>query len=278
MFYKEMMHRYAKLAGLRPRKIITVPVLTPRLSSHWVSLVTPVPKRLALPLVDSLVNEVVVDAALDVRHFLPEPDGGLLNFSTAVKFALERVRNQDVQTRWSSAAVPGAPSEPLSTDPSWSGGSLYVDLRERVTTATPENLWKIIESIGGANGYYSLPFLWEVRGVLDRLLGGVGLRRGRRDPEKLYVGETLDFWRVERCDRGKLLRLRAEMKLPGLAWLELIVDENEKGQTVYRQRATYRPMGLLGHMYWWAVAPFHVFVFGFMIRRIPAAAQRLGNQ
>lgn len=278
MFYKEMMHRYAKLAGLRPRKIITVPVLTPRLSSHWVSLVTPVPKRLALPLVDSLVNEVVVDEALDVRHFLPEPDGGLLNFSTAVKFALERVRNQDVQTRWSSAAVPGAPSEPLSTDPSWSGGSLYVDLRERVTTATPENLWKIIESIGGANGYYSLPFLWEVRGVLDRLLGGVGLRRGRRDPEKLYVGETLDFWRVERCDRGKLLRLRAEMKLPGLAWLELIVDENEKGQTVYRQRATYRPMGLLGHMYWWAVAPFHVFVFGFMIRRIPAAAQRLGNQ
>ncbi len=277
MFYKEMMQRYAKIAGLRPRKILTVPVLTPRLSSHWVSVVTPVPRRLALPLVDSLVNEVVVNKDLDVRQFLAEPTEGLLDFNTAVAYALERVRNQDVQTRWSSASVPGAPSEPLSTDPDWSGGSLYVDLRERVTTASPDNLWKVIEAIGGKNGYYSLPFLWEIRGLIDRLMGGVGLRRGRRDPEHLYVGETVDFWRVERCDRGQLLRLRAEMKLPGLAWLELIVDQDAEGRTVYRQRATYRPTGLLGHMYWWAVVPFHVFVFGFMVRRIPAAAERLSH-
>lgn len=277
MFYKEMMQRYASIAGLRPRKILTVPVLTPRLSSHWVSLVTPVPKRLALPLVDSLVNEVVVNSDLDVRQFLNEPKEGLLDFNTAVAYALERVRNQDVQTRWSSASVAGAPSAPLSTDPEWSGGSLYVDLRERVTTATPENLWKIIESIGGKNGYYSLPFLWEIRGLIDRLMGGVGLRRGRRDPVHLYVGESVDFWRVERCDRGQLLRLRAEMKLPGLAWLELMVDHDQQGRTIYRQRATYRPTGLLGHMYWWAVVPFHVFVFGFMVRRIPAAAERLSS-
>ena len=275
MFYKEMMQKYAKVAGLRPRKIVTVPVLTPRLSSHWVSLVTPVPRRLALPLVDSLVNEVVVSPDLDVRKFLPEPENGLLDFNTAVEYALNRVRNQDVQTRWSSASVPGTPSEPLPTDPDWSGGSLYVDLRERETTATPENLWKVIEGIGGENGYYSMPFLWEIRGLLDRLIGGVGLRRGRRDPEHLYVGETVDFWRVERCDRGQLLRLRAEMKLPGLAWLELIVDQNEQGKTIYRQRATYRPTGLFGHMYWWSVAPFHVFVFGFMVKRIPAKAEKL---
>ena len=274
MLYREMMQRYAKVAGLRPRTIVSVPVLTPRLSSHWVSLVTPVPRRLALPLVDSLVNEVVVDPARDVRKILPEPEGGLLGFDTAVTYALDRVRNQDVQTRWSSASVPGAPSAPLPTDPDWSGGTLYVDLRERATSASPEALWRIIEGIGGSNGYYSSLFLWEIRGFLDRLIGGVGLRRGRRDPHHLYVGETVDFWRVERCDRGRLLRLRAEMRLPGLAWLELAIDHDEHGRTVYRQRATYRPFGLLGHLYWWAVVPFHALVFGSMVRRIPAAAER----
>ena len=278
MYYKEMMQRYAKVAGLRPRTILTVPVLTPRLSSHWVSLVTPVPRRLALPLVDSLVNEVVVNPEIDVRSFLPEPDGGLLDFDTAVTYALDRVRNQDVQTRWSSASVPGAPSAPLPTDPDWSGGTLYVDMRERVTSATPDALWKIIEGIGGSNGYYSSLFLWEIRGFLDRLIGGVGLRRGRRDPHQLYVGETVDFWRVERCDRGQLLRLRAEMRLPGLAWLELIVDRDDAGRTVYKQRATYRPFGLLGHMYWWVVVPFHALVFGSMVRRIPAASERLPKE
>ena len=274
MYYRDMMQRYAKVAGLRPRTIVTVPILTPRLSSHWVSLVTPVPRRLALPLVDSLVNEVVIDAELDARRFLPEPTGGLLDFATAVQLALDRVRNQDVETRWSSASVPGAPSAPLPTDPAWSGGTLYVDLRERRTTASPEALWRVIEGIGGSNGYYSALFLWEIRGFLDRLFGGVGLRRGRRDPEHLYVGETVDFWRVERCDRGQLLRLRAEMLLPGLAWLELIVDRDATGATVYRQRATYRPVGLLGHAYWWAVVPFHAIVFGSMVRRIPSAAER----
>ena len=168
MHYKEMMQNYAKVAGLPPRRIVTVPVLTPRLSSHWVSLVTPVPRRLALPLVDSLVNEVVVHPDLDVRTFLTPPVEGLTDFTTAVELALMRVRNQDVQTRWSSASVPGTSSEPLPTDPEWSGGSLYSDFRERVTTASPENLWKIIEGIGGDNGYYALPFLWELRGQIGR--------------------------------------------------------------------------------------------------------------
>jgi len=275
MAYREMMQRYAEVAGLRPRKIVSVPVLTPRLSSHWVSLVTPVPRRLALPLVDSLVNEVVVSPDLDARSFLEEPENGLLDFATAVEYALDRVRNQEVETRWSSALLPGAPSAPLSTDPDWSGGTLYVDLRERKTSAHPDKLWDVIEGIGGANGYYSALFLWEIRGLLDRLIGGVGLRRGRRDPQHLYVGEAVDFWRVERCDRGQLLRLRAEMKLPGLAWLELSVTHNNDGDVVYRQRATYRPFGLLGHLYWWAVVPFHALVFGSMVRRIPAAAEKL---
>ena len=277
MLYSEMMKRYAKAAGLRQRVIVTVPVLTPRLSSHWVSLVTPVPRRLALPLVDSLVNEVVVDPNNDARAFVAPPPAGLLGFDAAVSLALEKVRNQEVDTRWSTASVPGAPSAPLPTDPDWSGGSLYVDLREHTTTASPEALWHVIEGIGGENGYYSALFLWEIRGLLDRVIGGVGLRRGRRDPRHLYVGESVDFWRVERCDRGSLLRLRAEMKLPGLAWLELIVDHDDRGRTVYRQRATYRPFGLLGHLYWWAVVPFHAIVFGSMVRNIPAAAERHGH-
>lgn len=274
MLYSEMMKRYAKVAGLRQRIIVTVPVLTPRLSSHWVSLVTPVPRRLALPLVDSLVNEVVIDPAHDARAFIAAPPAGLLDFDSAVKLALDKVRNQEVDTRWSTASVPGAPSAPLPTDPDWSGGSLYVDLREHTTTASPDALWDVIEGIGGENGYYSALFLWEIRGLLDRLIGGVGLRRGRRDPRRLYVGESVDFWRVERCDRGSLLRLRAEMRLPGLAWLELIVDHDDAGRTVYRQRATYRPIGLLGHLYWWAVVPFHAVVFGSMVRNIPHAAER----
>lgn len=271
MTYQEMMQRYARVAGLRRRVIVTVPVLTPRLSSHWVSLVTPVPRRLALPLVDSLVNEVVVDPALDVRKFLPADQ--LTGFDRAVELALERVRNQEVETRWSSASTPGAPSAPLPTDPAWSGGSLYTDLRERETSASAEALWKVIEGIGGSNGWYSALFLWEIRGLIDRIMGGVGLRRGRRDPHRLYVGETVDFWRVEQRDPPHLLRLRAEMRLPGLAWLELMVDQSE-GKVRYRQRATYRPVGLLGHLYWWAVAPFHGIVFGSMCRNITRAAER----
>jgi uncharacterized protein YbjT (DUF2867 family) len=273
MTYQEMMQRYAKVAGLRKRFIVRVPVLTPRLSSHWVSLVTPVPRRLALPLVDSLVNEVIVDPDIDVRKHLAQPQEGLTDFDRAVELALQRVRNQDVETRWSGASVPGAPSNPLPTDPEWSGGSLYVDLRERKTSASPEALWRVIEGIGGANGWYSILFLWEIRGLIDRLMGGVGLRRGRRDPKHLYVGETVDFWRVERRDPPNLLRLRAEMKLPGLAWLELMVAE-EDGQVMFRQRATYRPAGLLGHAYWLAVAPFHGIVFGSMARNITRAAER----
>lgn len=277
MTYQEMMQRYAKVAGLPRRLILTVPVLTPRLSSHWVSLVTPVPRRLALPLVDSLVNEVVVNADLDARKVLPPPEGGLTGFDRAVELALERVRNQEVETRWSSASVFGAPSSPLPTDPDWSGGSIYEDLRSRPTQATPEDLWRVIEGIGGDNGWYSALFLWEIRGLIDRLIGGVGLRRGRRDPFRLYVGESVDFWRVERRDPPHLLRLRAEMKLPGLAWLDLMVEVID-GTTYFKQRATYRPFGLLGHAYWWVVAPFHGLVFGSMARNITKAAEKFARE
>ena len=274
--YREMMRRYAAVAGLPRRLIIPVPVLSPWWSSHWVGLVTPVPNSLARPLVESLRNTVVCREH-DIATHVPDPPEGLIGFDRAVELALSRIREYDVPTRWSSATVAGAPSDPLPTDPDWAGGSLFVDERCREVQASPQALWRIIEGIGGEHGWYSFPLAWRVRGILDRLAGGVGLRRGRRDPFDLYVGEALDFWRVEEIDEPRLLRLRAEMRVPGLAWLELGVDV-EDGQTRYRQRALFHPHGFLGQLYWWSVAPFHGFVFGGMSRNIVRAAERLDRE
>jgi uncharacterized protein YbjT (DUF2867 family) len=269
--YKEMMQRYARVAGLRRRLIVPVPVLTPRLSSHWVGLVTPVPNSIARPLVESLGHEVVCRDN-DIKNYVPAPAGGLIGFDRAVELALQRIKDADVATRWSSASTPGAPSDPLPTDPDWTGGSLYVDRRVRLVQASPAALWRVIEGVGGEHGWYSFRLAWRVRGLLDRLVGGVGLRRGRRDQDRVFVGETIDFWRVEERREGELLRLRAEMRVPGLAWLELGVG-TEAGQTTYVQRALFHPRGLLGHLYWWSVAPFHGIVFGGMARNIARAAQ-----
>jgi uncharacterized protein YbjT (DUF2867 family) len=272
--YADMMARYARVAGLAPRAVIPVPLLTPRLSSLWVGLVTPIPGPLARPLVESLRHDVVC-AEHDIAEHVPDPPGGLVGFERAVELALTRVREASVATRWSSASVPSAPSDPLPTDPGWAGGSLYSDERERVVRASPQRLWQVIEGIGGERGWYSFPLAWSARGLIDRLVGGVGLARGRRDPDRLFVGESLDFWRVEEIEPGRLLRLRAEMRLPGLAWLELGV-RHDNGRTLYTQRALFHPRGLFGHMYWWAVWPFHHFVFGGMERNVTLAAERAG--
>ncbi|MER7837527.1 SDR family oxidoreductase [Streptomyces sp. NPDC096040] len=272
--YRDMMLRYAAVAGLPRRVILPVPVLTPGLSSHWVGLVTPVPASIARPLTESLRHEVVCHEH-DIARYLPEPPGCPIGFDEAVRLALQRVRDARVATRWSSAAVPGAPSDPLPTDPDWAGGSLYTDRRELIVDASREALWQVIEGIGGDNGWYSFPLAWAVRGRLDRLVGGVGLRRGRRDAVRLRAGDSLDFWRVEEIEPGRLLRLRAEMRLPGLAWLEMYADTDPAGRTRYRQRALFHPHGLLGHAYWWSVSPFHAVVFGGMARNIALAAARI---
>ncbi|MER7575998.1 SDR family oxidoreductase [Streptomyces sp. NPDC126514] len=271
--YREMMRRYAAVAGLRPRVIVPVPVLTPRLSSHWVGLVTPVPAAIARPLTESLRHEVVCREH-DIARYVPDLPGRPQPFDEALSLALRRVREAQVVTRWSSAAVPGAPSDPLPTDPDWAGGSLYQDERQRSVDAPRDALWKVIEGIGGDNGWYSFPLAWAVRGWLDRFVGGVGLRRGRRDAERLRVGDSLDFWRVEEIEPGRLLRLRAEMRLPGLAWLEMYAETDADGGTRYRQRALFHPRGLLGHAYWWSVSPFHAVVFGGMARNITQAAAK----
>jgi uncharacterized protein YbjT (DUF2867 family) len=272
MNYAEMMQRYAVVAGLPRRRILPVPLFSPSLSSHWVGLITPVPAGIARPLVESLRNTVVCQEH-DIAEFVPDPPEGLLGFDEAVRLAVARVRSSAVTTRWSEASVPGAPSDPLPTDPDWAGGSLYVDERTRTTTADPAALWRVVEGIGGDNGWYSFPLAWRVRGWLDRAVGGVGLRRGRRDASKLYVGDALDFWRVEEIERGRLLRLRAEMRLPGLAWLEFHVEHEEGTGAVLRQRATFAPRGLAGHAYWWAVAAFHGIVFGGMVKGVARVAE-----
>jgi uncharacterized protein YbjT (DUF2867 family) len=269
--YREMMARYAVVAGLPRRLVLPVPVLTPSLSSHWVGLVTPVPASIARPLTESLRHEVVCHEH-DIARYVPDPPGHPVGFEEAVRLALQQVREARVSTRWSSAAAPGAPSDPLPTDPDWAGGSLYTDEREQPVDASRDTLWRVIEGIGGDNGWYSFPSAWAARGRLDRLVGGVGLRRGRRDAVRLRVGDSLDFWRVEEIEPGRLLRLRAEMRLPGLAWLEMYAETDEAGGTRYRQRALFHPHGLLGQVYWWGVAPFHAVVFGGMARNIARAA------
>ncbi|MFD7609443.1 SDR family oxidoreductase [Streptomyces sp. NPDC059828] len=274
--YEEMMRRYAAVAALPQRRILRVPMLTPRLSSQWIGLVTPVPRSLARPLAESLRHEVVCGEH-DIARYVPDPPGAPIGFDEALALALRRVREAQVTTRWSSAALPGAPSDPLPTDPDWAGGSLYTDRRALAVDASPQALWRVIEGIGGDNGWYSFPLAWAVRGWLDRLVGGDGLRRGRRDAARLRVGDSLDFWRVEEIEPGRLLRLRAEMRLPGLAWLEMYAEPAEgaeTGRSRYRQRALFHPRGLLGHMYWWSVSPFHAVVFGGMARNIARAAVR----
>ena len=272
MTYQAMMQRYAAVAALPKRLILPINLLSPGLSSHWVGLVTPVPRRIARPLVESLRHPAVCGEH-DIAHYIPDPPEGLMPFDTAVELALLRVRDAEVATRWSSASYPGAPSDPLPSDPEWSGGSIYTDIRTVTTAASPEQVWASVERIGGANGYYSSSVLWRTRGFLDRLVGGVGLRRGRRDPEHVIVGDAVDFWRVEERVPGHLLRLRAEMKMPGLAWLEFVIDPTPSGGAVLTQRAIFYPHGLSGHAYWWSIAPFHRFVFPGMAEHVVENAE-----
>ena len=266
--YRDMMQRYAHVAGLKQRIIIPVPVLSPWLSSQWVNVVTPVPKAIAQPLIGSLRNNAIAHEH-DIETLIPRD---LCPFDEAVRLALERIGHADVETRWSGAEWPGAPSDPMPTDPDWAGGTAYRDERSSAVDASVGALWRAVEGIGGDRGWYSFPLAWAVRGLMDRLVGGVGLRRGRRDPDRLILGDAVDFWRVEAIERPTLLRLRAEMKLPGQAWLEFSIDVTNPETPVLHQKALFIPHGLAGHAYWWAISPFHNIVFGSMITNLAHAA------
>jgi hypothetical protein len=269
--YRELMQHYAAVAGLRRRWIVSVPVLSLRLSSLWIGLVTPVPAQLARPLVSSLRVEVVARDRR-VADLIPDPPQGLTGVDDAMRLALHRIRDSQVATRWSQNEWPGAPSDPLPTDPSWAGGNLLVDERSRDVAASAERMWQVVSAIGGTNGWYSMPLAWWARGVADRLVGGVGLRRGRRDANSVRVGDALDWWRVEDVIAPNLLRLRAEMRVPGRAWLEFHIEDRGAGCRL-TQRAIFYPRGLAGRVYWHSISPFHTPIFSGMIENLARAAE-----
>lgn len=267
VFYAELMALYADVAGLQRRRLIPVPVLTPRLSSHWVGLVTPVPASLARPLVDSLVNEVVADD-LATLAVLGAPKRSLRD---AITLALGVSERGEAPTAFTDADF--QPFRSYATDPAWAGGTELADVRTLETTASPDACFRAASAIGGDHGWYVGDWLWRLRGLLDRLVGGPGLRRGRRHPTDLRVGDHVDFWRVEQLESPTVLGLHAEMILPGEAWLEWRFEPTATGTRV-TQRARFKPRGLWGRLYWYGVAPFHGLVFPGMIRGIVGDALR----
>jgi len=267
--YAEMMALYARIAGLSRRHLIKVPVLTPGLSSRWVGLVTPVPIALARELVESLVNEVIVTDHSTDDVFSVEPVG----LADAIERSLVATQSGEVPTSFVDADLQYF--APVATDPAWSGGTVLTDVRTATSRAGPRALFAALSAIGGAKGWYTSQPLWQIRGVLDQLFGGPGLRRGRRDPSELGVGDPVDFWRVEAIEPERLLRLHAEMRLPGDAWLTWELQPSDHGGAQITQTAEFRPRGLLGRIYWLGVAPFHRFVFPGLIAGVVADAERV---
>lgn len=265
--YADLIAVYADVAGLTPRRVLPVPLVSPMFSAHWVNLVTPLPRTLARSLIDSLRNDVVVtdDSARSLSDHDPKTT------RAAIESSLSRVRGLDVPTRWSAIGRRDLAATPKPWDPDWSGGTVYDDVRSADVEAHPDDLLRVVRGIGGERGWYGFRLLWTMRGWLDKLFGGVGLRRGRRHPDEIAVGEALDFWRVEAVEPN-LFRLHAEMRLPGEAWLEWTTTDLGGGRSRLTQSAQFIPRGVLGRLYWWTLWPFHVFIFPIMVRRIANAA------
>ncbi len=263
--YAQMMEAYADAAGLRRRILLPVPLLSPRLSSHWIGLVTPVPVPLAKELVQSLVNEVIVtERSATIELSVPA-----MGLKQAIARALDATAHNRTATTFSDADL--VYFHPNELDPDWAGGTVFSDVRSETTTLSAPDLFAELCTIGGDKGWYSAPLLWRVRGIVDQLVGGPGLRRGRK--AQLRIGDALDFWRVEAIEAPHLLRLRAEMRLPGAAWLTWSLVPSD-GLLVITQTATFRPRGLLGRCYWALVLPFHRFIFPAMLRGLLLQAEK----
>jgi uncharacterized protein YbjT (DUF2867 family) len=259
--YREQMRIMAAALDLPRRLILPVPVLTPRLSSLWIHLVTPLSHRIARPLAEGLRNRVVCRSD-EARQLMPQR---LLQVRDAIDAALGQYAADHVETSWTDAG-------PIPGDPDWAGGKTFVDRRSTAVAASPEATFAAVCRIGGGNGWYAADILWRLRGMLDRMVGGPGLRRGRRRATRLSYGDALDFWRVTGIESGRRLELRAEMKLPGEALLEFEVGADGAGSTLV-QTARFKPKGLLGLLYWAAVLPLHGFVFRGMLQGIRRSAE-----
>jgi hypothetical protein len=263
--YGEIMQEYARQCGLR-RWMIPVPFLTPRLSSLWLGLVTPIYARIGRKLIDSMKNPTLVCDPSALTTFGIKPKG----LREAIERALHNENQEFAQTFWSDALSSGGKTI------SWGGvrfGTRLVDSRTISVLVPPALAFAPIQRIGGSNGWYFANFLWWFRGFLDLLVGGVGLRRGRRDPHTLAAGDTLDFWRVESFEPNRRLSLVAEMKVPGRAWLQFEVESNSLG-SVIRQTAIFDPAGLAGLLYWYTLYPLHYYIFKGMLHKIAEIAER----
>lgn len=264
--YEEMMQRYAKAAGLKRRLIIRVPVLSLGLSARWIGLVTPLPSAVAAQLVDSLKHEVIVTDPAAEELF----DIETIGYDEAVERAIDRTHSANVPTRWTPSTW--RPADPLPSDPYHALGTIFSDERTVTTAASPARVAEAFMRVGGESGYYSADWAWQIRGLIDQLFGGAGLRRGRRHPQQVRVGEPLDFWRVVRVDSAGSLDLKAEMRMPGEAWLGWTVEPEGAGSKLI-QTAWFVPKGLLGRLYWFALVPFHAVIFPQMARGIVRAAE-----
>lgn len=268
--YADMLAGYARERGLK-RALIPVPVYAPRLSAYWVHMVTPIHWSVILPLIEGLHAESLVQDNL-ARKLFPEIEP--LDFQAAVKAALERVQSEAVETSWSDALVmvqgDARPVKLTTVE------GMMIERRSLRLDLPPGAVFRSYTGLGGDRGWLYLNWTWQVRGWMDKLFGGVGLRRGRRHPDDLRVGESLDFWRVEEIKPGRLLRLRAEMKVPGKAWLEFQSIPQENGGTLLTQTAFFAPRGLAGFLYWYALYPIHGFIFSGMIRKVAERAHRPG--
>jgi len=261
--YRDIMRVMAEELGLPRRYIIALPVLTPRLSSYWIHLVTPLSSRIAGPLAEGLKNEVVCREDR-ITRIVPQK---LLNVREAIHAALSQVEAHLVETNWTMAG-------PMPGDPDWSGGTVFRDEREVSIAAPARDAFRAVCRLGGGHGWYA-SWLWKIRGAMDRLAGGPGLRRGRRDPDTLRYGDALDFWRVVGLDQDRSLSLRAEMRLPGQALLDFRITADDGQHCTLRQTALFEPRGLFGLIYWYAVLPFHGLVFSGMLARIQSDAVRM---
>jgi uncharacterized protein YbjT (DUF2867 family) len=263
--YRDMMLRYAKMRELK-RYVIIVPFFTPRLSSYWVHLVTPVSASLAQPLILGLNNEVIVRDTSAKRDF---PQIEPIGFETAVLRALDRYRTVGPETTWFDAY------DVRKLPPNFSGvrEGMLVDKRERTSMASPAQVASVFTQLGGARGWLYGDWLWKLRGTMDRSVGGIGLRRGRRSATDLRLGDAVDFWRVDAYEPNHLLRLRAEMKLPGKAWLEFVAENAADGKTCFTQTAFFEPRGLFGYLYWYGLTPFHHVLFNRLATQIAHMAE-----
>jgi uncharacterized protein YbjT (DUF2867 family) len=262
--FRDMMRVYAEVRGLR-RFITPVPVLAPRFAGRWVGLVTPIPNALAVPLVEGIVHPVLADTAAAARCF---PDVRPMPYRDAVSLALQRVQSAEVKTHWSGALLAKSGLAYELTD--WEG--LITETHAMRVAAPPDVVFATFTALGGKAAWPSWNWAWTVRGLLDRVVGGPGIRRGRRHPTELFRGEALDFWRVEEIEAPRLLRLRAEMKVPGKAWLQFDAIPDGDGTRLV-QTALFDPRGLWGTTYWYALYPIHRLIFERMVREIARRAE-----